>query len=361
MVGADVGGILSVVRNYWNFIDRDKIQFDMAFTTNHSGKAAEEFRSMGSNVYPLPLKSEGLQAFEAALTDLLKKEHFDAVHVHENETSYVSLRIAKKAGVKHRIAHAHTSSPYTTIKGEIRRLSGCVLNYHYATCVVGCGELAGQRVFGKRNMKRGKAMVLPNAVDADRFGYNEAVRDQLRQELGVADQYVLGMVGRLSEEKNYPYALRIMEQYHAADPHAVLLIVGDGDQEEPLMQMIRAQGMESYVKLLGRRSDVEKLYQAFDVLLLPSFHEGFPVVAVEAMVSGLPVLLSATITRELDFGTAVRYLSLDNDDQWLAALEEFSGDINRCQRLKEIKENGLDIRDAVKQLETLYLTGMPLG
>ena len=359
MTGADTGGILSVVRNYWSFIDRSKIQFDVALTTNHTGKAAEEFRRMGSNVYALPLKSEGLGAFQTALLELLKKEKFDAVHVHESQTSYVALRVAKKAGVRHRIAHAHTSAPFVSWGSELRRWSGCLLNYHFATCVVGCGELAGQRVFGKRNMKRNKAMVLPNAVDAERFAYCETVRKELREELGVADQYVLGMVGRLSEEKNHQYALELMQRYHAIRPEAVLLLVGDGDCEDALRKIIRERNMESYVRLLGRRTDVEALYQAFDVLLLPSFHEGFPVVAVEAMVSGLPVLLSATITRELEFGSAVKYLELGHDQQWIDALEFYAADQNRSERQHEIKDHQLDIRSAVKRLETLYLTGKP--
>ena len=149
MAGADAGGISSVVLNYYRVLDRTKIHFDIAVTTDMIGQNAAEMEKLGAKIYRLPLKSTGLKVFDSALTELLKSGNYQAVHVHENETSYVALRIAKKAGIPQRIAHAHTSSSYVSIKSEIRRLSGCVLNYYYATNVIGCGWLAGERVFAK--------------------------------------------------------------------------------------------------------------------------------------------------------------------------------------------------------------------
>ena len=106
--------------------------------------------------------------------------------------------------------------------------------------------------------------------------------------------------------------------------------------------------------MLGKRSDVERLYQAFDLLLLPSFSEGFPVVAVEAMASGLPVLVSDRVTRELSFGSGVRYLSLKDPDSWIRAVEAFSSDSGRERRQREVKDRGLDIRDTADTLLKLY-------
>ena len=149
MPGADAGGISTVVLNYYKVIDRNKIHFDVAVTTDMIGQNAVEMEKLGVRIYKLPLKSKGIKAFETAMVDLLNRENYQAIHVHENETSYVALRIAKKVGIPQRIAHSHTSSPCVSIKSEIRRLSGCVLNYYYATNVVGCGCLSGERDFGK--------------------------------------------------------------------------------------------------------------------------------------------------------------------------------------------------------------------
>lgn len=351
---SDAGGISSVVLNYYRHIDRTKFQFDIGLTIPTVGQNGRALQALGARIHFLPLKSEGLAVFQKALETLLVQEKYDALHVHESETCYVALAVANKLGIPCRIAHSHTSSPWEGWKGELRRLSGIVLNYHYATHVIGCGRLAGERVFGKYNMKRSKALVLPNAVDTCQFAFNEQIRREVRQELGVEEKYVIGMVGRLSEEKNPGYGVELMPRLLERLPGAVLVMAGNGPEEEKLKRRVRELGLTDQVKLLGRRSDVDRLYQAFDLYLLPSFTEGFPVAAVEAMASGLPVLLSDVITRELEFGSAVTYLPLSAPDGWIREIEKWQADSRRADRQKEPGENGLDIRDAAKRLEAIY-------
>ena len=352
---SDAGGISSVVLNYYRHMDRTKVHFDIALTVPSVGQNALALQELGAQIHFLPLKSEGLSVFRQALEELLRKGEYDAIHVHENETSYVALAVAKKMGIRCRLAHSHTSSPYENIKSEIRRLSGCILNYHYATRVIGCGQLAGERVFGKWNMKRPKAVVLPNAIDTRKFAFDPDLRDEVRGELGLEGKYVLGMVGRLCEEKNYPFALELMAKLRQERPECMLVIAGNGEYQELIEEKIRELNLEDNVMLLGRRSDVHRLYQAFDVFLLPSFHEGFPVAAVEAMASGLPVLFSERITKELSFGSGAVYLPLAEPDAWLVRLREGKeNDPERSIRQEEPRRNGLDIRDTAAMMETLY-------
>ena len=357
MACGDVGGISTVVLNYYRFMDRTQIQFDIALTVPTVGRNALALQELGARLHFLPLKSEGIGAFRAALKELLEKEHYDAVHVHESETCYVALQVAKKQGVPCRIAHSHTCSPWEGIKGEIRRLSGIVLNYHFATHVIGCGKLAGERVFGKRNMTRPKARVLPNAIDTRLFAYNETIRKEVRTELGLDGNYVLGMVGRLCPEKNYPFALELIDCLRREMPDCMLVIAGGGEEQEAMEHKIRALGIEKHVKLLGRRSDVNRLYQAFDIFLLTSVTEGYPVAAVEAMAAGLPVLLSDAITPELKFGSAATYLPLNQPKRWLEAIHRWKIDSGREARQCEPAAHGLDIRTAARQLEEIYREG----
>ena len=357
MAGADVGGISTVVLNYYKAINRTKIQFDIAVTTNMIGQNAAEMKKLGAKIYRLPMKSNGLKTFALALTELLKKGDYQAVHVHENETSYVALRIAKKVGIPQRIAHAHTTAPCRSLKDEVRRLSGCILNYYYATNVIGCGQLAGERIFGRINMMRRKACVLPNAIDSERFYFNENIRKEIRQKLHVDGKFVVGMVGRLSHQKNYEKALNIIKAYHEINSDAVLVCAGNGELEEEIRTRIFDNKMGDYVKLLGRRADMERLYMGFDVFLMPSKYEGFPVAAVEAIGEGLPVLMSDTITGELRTCRNIFYLPLNDDKPWLERLEFVNKQkqLDRNQGKEELKKNKLDIRDTAKQLEDIYL------
>ena len=133
MAGADAGGISSVVYNYYSGIDREKIRFDIALTTDSFGINGKKLEELGCSFYRLPLKSKGIKQFKAELKSLLVNNQYDALHVHENETSYVALAVAKACGVEIRIAHSHTSSPYKGMRSEVKRLLGCWLNNKYAT------------------------------------------------------------------------------------------------------------------------------------------------------------------------------------------------------------------------------------
>lgn len=354
MPAADIGGISTIVLNYYRHIDRDKIRFDVALTSDRDGQDASYFRELGATFYRIPPKSLNYAKFERELSDILVKGAYDCVHVHENTTSYVALRIAKKLGIKNRIAHAHTSAPIRSITFAVKRLSGCVLNACYATALIGCGELAGERVFGRLNMLRKNAMILPNAIDTEAFAFSEEKRNNIRVELGLQNKHVIGMVGRLSPEKNHMYALHLMRKLHDRMPEVVLVVVGNGEEEEAIQEIINRNQMQEYVQLLGRRSDVASLYQAFDVLIMPSLHEGFPMAAVEGMASGLPVLMSDNITSELDFASA-RYIKLGDDETWLSAM--LNSNTNRAVAWQLVKTRGLDIRDTGKQLQVLYLGG----
>lgn len=357
MACADAGGISAVVLNYYRFLDRTKIHFDIALTVPQAGQNALALEELGANLYYLPLKSQGMRAFQDGLRELLRRERYDAIHVHESETCYVALMVAKQMGVKCRIAHAHTASPWEGVKGELRRLSGCLLNYPVATHVIGCGKLAGERVFGKWNMHRPKALVLPNAIDTQKFAYDEEVRKLLRREWNVEGKLVLGMVGRLCVEKNYPFALELVARLRWEMPDCMLVIAGNGEAREAIESRIEELRLADHVMLLGKRSDVHRLYQAFDIFLLPSFTEGYPVAAVEALASGLPVLLSDAVTDELKFGTAVEYLPLRQPELWLQAIGRWKQDTGRSTRQLEPADHGLDIRSCAKRLEKIYLEG----
>ena len=354
---SDAGGISSVVLNYYRHMDRTKFHFDIGLTIPTVGQNGRALQELGCKIHFLPLKSESLSAYQKALTELLQKERYDAVHVHDSETCYVTLRLAKQLGVPCRVAHCHTTSPWEGVKGEIRRLSGCLLNYHYASRVIGCGQLAGERIYGKWNMKRPRAMVLPNAVETEKFTFNGQIRQEVRQELGVEGKFVIGMVGRLADQKNYPFALKIMEKLRHTMPDAVLVAAGNGPDEQMLQDMIREMGLQDHVRMLGRRGDVNRLYQAFDLFLMPSLYEGFPVAGVEALSSGLPVLLSDKITGELKFASGVRYLPLKDTGPWIQAIlqwKEKEDPSARYLRQKEPKDNCLDIHETAKLLEQVY-------
>lgn len=351
---SDIGGVSTVVLNYYRHMDRDCFQFDVAFTSDILGKSAEEFKAMGAEIFTMPKKSKGIRVYEEALENILNNNDYDAIHVHENFTSYIALRVAKKCGISKRIAHSHCGWHFLNISGMLRQYSGRILNSYYATDVIGCGKLAGETVFGKRRMEKPNAHIVPNAIDTSLFLFNESIRKEKRQLLGLEKSYVIGMVGRLSEEKNHTFAISLMEQLRDIIPEAVLLLIGDGEERDAICNHIEQCGLQDRVIVLGNRPDVPELDQVIDVAVLPSLNEGFPVAAVEYMAAGLPLLVSNTITDELAFGADVEYLPLDDQEQWLKALCKYRHDEKRSSRSSHLDEHGLDISFAAKKLESIY-------
>lgn len=97
-----------------------------------------------------------------------------------------------------------------------------------------------------------------------------------------------------------------------------------------------------------------KLLQVFQLFLLPSFHEGLPLVAVEAQAAGVPVLLSDIITKEVALTPLVRYLDGADRDQWVEAIVNHKAE--KYNFSEEIREQGFDIATSSKWLENFYLS-----
>jgi glycosyltransferase involved in cell wall biosynthesis len=139
---------------------------------------------------------------------------------------------------------------------------------------------------------RSHVRLLGNGVDLRRFAHDEASgdRERLRAELGVDDDtIVVGAVGRLVAEKGYPELFRAMARL---DDRFRLVVVGPDDPEksDALPAEIVEDARRAGVIFLGHRTDVDALYRAMDVFVLPSHREGFPRSAMEAAASGLPIV-----------------------------------------------------------------------
>lgn len=133
------------------------------------------------------------------------------------------------------------------------------------------------------------ATTIPNGIEVARFAAPEGTRQRLRGELSLPeDAPVFIVVGRLNEQKNHALLLRAFEK---VPEHAHLLIVGDGDLRSELQE--QAAGMSSRVHFLGIRRDVPDLLAAADAFVLASDWEGNPLVVMEAMSAGLPVVATA--------------------------------------------------------------------
>ncbi len=335
------GGVISCLMNYYRYIDRDRVQF--AFFTYGPSGYDDEIRQLGGEVVYFPQVFDFFKSIKT-LTEKLKG--FDAVHVHMTTLSFVGLLAAKKAGVKVRVCHSHST---TDSKDGIKRYIKDVLRYPsriFATDEMGCSERSNRWLFGKRS----DAVVLHNAIDLDRFVPCKN-RAALRKKMGLGDNFVYGFIGRFETQKNVPFLIKAFSIVAKKQPESKLVLVGDGTQRPKIEEMIREFGLTGRVLILPDNPRVERYYSLFDLFVLPSIFEGLPLVAVEAQAMRLPCLLSDHITTETAVGGVCVFAPIDKPEQWAESMISASA-IQGIDCREEMTNNGYDIRrEAPKLLE----------
>lgn len=116
-------------------------------------------------------------------------------------------------------------------------------------------------------------------------------RSLFRKEIGIRDdEKMIGFVGRLERVKGCDLLIEAVSKLVLRGFHSQLVIVGEGPEKETLMQMVKNLGLGGNVHFCGFREDINNVYQSLDMLVLPSRHEGIPLVMLEAMAQGVPIV-----------------------------------------------------------------------
>lgn len=158
-----------------------------------------------------------------------------------------------------------------------------------------------------------------NGIPLDRFrGYS---RSAARAAQGVPENAkVVGMTARLIASKGVSTALKAMSLLGRIVPELHFVVVGDGPERARLEQYAKALGLGNAVHFLGWRDDVPQLMAGWDLFILPSLGEGLSLSVLEAMASGLPVVVSDLAgMREAVVAGKSGYLTKPGDAPELAA------------------------------------------
>lgn len=354
----DRGGAEAMIMNYMRNINREFIRFD--FLTNRDYKAAyeDEIESLGGKVYHMcPMYPGKFHRYKKEMKEfLLKHPEYKIIHSNLEERSYLPLKVAKKMGVPVRISHSHNRPLGINPKLIVRYYFRFMLKY-YNTHMFACGTEAGDWLYGRKN--REKVILMNNAIDAKDYQYSQEKANVIKKELGVEGKLAIGHVGRFFAQKNHSFLIDIFYEVHRKNPNAVLLLVGGGESDDALKNGIRQKvknlGLSDCVRFLGVREDVEDILQAFDLFLLPSLFEGFPVTMVEAQASGLPCVISDKVPVQCDITGNVKVVKLDDaPEKWADIILEYVKTYQRADTFEQIKKAGFDIMENAKWLENFY-------
>ncbi len=268
--------------------------------------------------------------------------------MNQNETmGYYALKAAKKNNIPVRIAHSHNTMIRIDLKFFIKQYCKIMIN-SVANIKVACGRDAGYFLFGE------EVKTIKNAIDTSNFVFSSIVRNNMRLKYNLEDKYVIGNVARFEAQKNHDFLIDIFRDYSKLDNDAVLVLVGTGSQKERIEKKVKLYNLSEKVLFLGDISNVYEIYQMLDVFLLPSFHEGLPVVGVEAQVASLPCIFSSNITNEINISDA-KFLDIDKGtSMWCDQIEK-SKNYQRKNMMQEAIKHGYDIAIEAKKIEKWYL------
>lgn len=347
----NAAGVEAVINNYYKHIDQAKYQFDFFVDADGECQPPKELIELGARYYVIP-PYQHIFSHMRTLIKLFKENKYRIVHSSMNTLSPISLFCAWIAGVPVRINHNHTiagkGERNNIIKYILRPFSKC-----FATHFAACSRVAGEWLFNKKMMHSGRVKIFKNAIEVDKFKFNSTVRHKLRQELGIADKFVLGHVGRFCFAKNHEFLVDVFNEVQKSEPSSVLLLIGTGNLRERIEKKVSSLGIQEKVMFLGVRSDVAELYQAMDVFVFPSRYEGLPVVGVEAQTSGVPCIFSDRFTSEAVIVPETRVLNLDNTFVWRDAIL-FAKDTTRIDTSNFVRDSGFDIVTEAKVLQEYY-------
>lgn len=348
----DRAGLETMLMNYYRNIDRTKIQFDFLTHRAETGAYDEEIKNLGGKIYHAPrlYPQNYIQYFNFMNRFFEEHPEYLIVHSHIDSMSYFPLLAAKKKGVPVRIGHSHNSKLDKDFKYPIKYFAlkkmPTVANEYFA-----CGKMAGEFMWTKQ-----KFNIVHNAIELDKFAYNEELRRTVRNKLKISDSsLVIGHVGRFNYVKNQVFLIDVFCEIVKEKPDSLLILVGKGEDEEKIRCKIHEAELEDKVLVLIDRLDVDRLYQAFDIFVMPSLFEGLPVVGVEAQANGLPCVFSKNVSEEVILThNAERFLLNNNAKEWADLI--IKKDIERnADAVLELSNSGYDIRKEAKKLENWYL------
>ncbi|MEO0965004.1 MAG: glycosyltransferase [Planctomycetota bacterium] len=220
---------------------------------------------------------------------------FDLAHSHPFTSSGPLLRVASGCRVPVRVAHSHNTSSTVSRRHPrlwpiYARLAHAMIR-RYATHTMACSDAAAIGLFGSTKGVR----LLPYGVPIERF--DRARHEPPPADLG--DERFLATISRLTPQKNVHVLVELMAGMGPDAPRA--LIVGDGPERARIEKAIREHGLTGRVLLLGERGDVPSiLTHNVAAMLMPSEHEGLPVAALEAQAAGVPLIVSESVTPQIE-------------------------------------------------------------
>lgn len=351
------GGLESFLCNTLCAIDLQEYEIDIVVSDIQDSVFTEKLEKYGIHFVELSGKQQNIFKNHKMFRSLLRSRKYDVLYANVFQAlSLCYVRIARQERIQVRVVHSHNTSLRASLTRPFKLLIHSLAKHLLcmeATELAACSEAAAKFMFPENLLNQKGYFFIPNGIDTFRFRYDPIARQQIRQELGIVDRFVIGNVGRLCFQKNQEFLIEMMPLVLKERSDSVLLLLGEGEALDELKAKTAKLNVENRVLFLGSVHNVERYLSAMDVFAFPSRFEGLGIAAVEAQASGLPTILSEFIPQEaiLTELASVEKLDLKRWTEVISTLQ-----MKKTKRefwYEQVKIAGFDITDTARQVNCL--------
>ena len=352
----NAGGAETFLMKIYRCIDREKYQMDFCVSLNDN-YYQDEIKELGGRIFVIPPKTKDpIKSFLSIRKIVHENDYNYVMRVNEHSLSVIDLIAAKLGGAEQLIMRSSNSDTSGGKLSHILHRVFLFLPMTVPTVRIAPSTLAAMYTFGKKSVHDKNVHILHNGLDLEVFKYSLENRNTIRNEFGITNETVIGHVGRFNKQKNHDFLISVFYEIQKIDRNTKLLMVGDGDLIERIKEKAINLGIYEQCIFAGIRKDVYRLLSAMDVFLFPSYYEGMPNTVIEAQTSGLPCLLSDSITPEANVNNLVHFMSLDcAPEVWASQIVKMK---NNCREDAYLcmKAAGYDIEDVMNEFVNLVFT-----
>lgn len=287
--GLNVGGAEVLLRDLADGLQRSGYRVSVCYST--PGPLVREIAALDVPMTRLPRLARIDPVLLLNMIRVMRREQPQIVHTHLFKSDFHGRLAARLSGVPIVVSTLHNTHAWAKnpVLGGLYSASA-----RFADTLIAVSDEVRTFAIEHQYAAPEKIASIANGVDTRRFEGQDAAGQQLRRELGIApDAPLIGVVARLSPQKDHQTFLLAAATIVKALPTARFLIAGDGVLRETLIASAHTLGLQEHVVFCGIRSDIPAVLGALDLLVFSSRWEGLPVALLEGMAAARPVVATA--------------------------------------------------------------------
>ena len=349
-ISQNIGGIETAIFNIYKNIDKNKYEISFLVDKELTVAYYDEYVKGGCKFFKTENRKKSYYKYLRDLKKIYINNEFDIIHINVMSYSlFERIIYACKYSKAKIIVHSHfagyTKGYYRT---RILHFIGKIAVKNKPFYKIACGEKAGRHMFGKADFE-----VIKNGIDIDKFTFSKSNRELIRKEFNIPkDTTAMILVGVFNPVKNHSFLIDIFREYIKLNPKTVLILVGEGRITEKIQEKVKNYGLQKKVVFTGRRNDVNKIYSASDICVMPSISEGLSVTLCEAQINGLRCYTSDKVDLESDISGNIEFLSLDmSAKEWA---EKIYSNIDRDDKVLDKIPDEYKLKESCEKMYNYY-------